>query len=208
MEELIRQIAAGIALYFQENENQVDLNSRRNLTSFILRALQSTRGLFEERFGGPIRFRCARRNAGNLEQCEMDGIDVLEYLIDFSFSRFSIPQAIGDQNAQNIQNISYQMVFAAESELGTRKEVCRDLLKLLDVRSFVRCLLFRHRVRNTEADQLKSSILDVLRNHALIEETMHGWLFVGLDVQGGNVFCHFYTLGDNLDDLVIIEAQA
>ena len=207
MEELIRQIAAAIAAYFHEHENQINPN-RRDLSSHILWALQSTRDLIHNHFDAPIKFRCSKAKVRNLAQCEQDNLGVLEYLVDFSFSKFSIPQAIGVPNAQDIQPIAYQLVFAAESELGTPNEVCRDLLKLLDVRSFVRCLLFKHRVQQASADQLKKRMLDVLSNHALIADTMSGWLFIALDVQDGNVVCYFYTLGNNLDDLVTIEIEA
>ena len=128
--------------------------------------------------------------------------------MDFSFSKYSIPQAIGDPNTQDMQPIAFQLVFAAESELGTPNEVCRDLLKLLDVRSSIRCLLFKQRVRQPNADQLKARMLNVLRNHALIADSMTGWLFIGLSVQDGNVVCCFYTLGDNLNDLIPIEIDA
>ena len=107
-----------------------------------------------------------------------------------------------------MQPIAYQLVFTAESELGTPKEVCRDLLKLLDVRSSIRCLLFKHRVQQPDADQLKARMLNVLRNHALIADSMSGWLLTALDVQDGKVVCSFYTLGNNLDDLVTIEIEA
>jgi len=208
MEELIRQIAAAIATYFSAYEKIID-PKKRIPTSIILGALQSTRDLIHHHFGGPIRFRCAKSKAGNLNQCEQEGFGVLEYLVDFSFSKFSIPQAIGDPNApQDIQPIAYQLVFAAESELGTPNEVCRDLLKLLDVRSSIRCLLFERRIQQPDADQLKTRMLNVLRNHALIEDTMSGWLFIALDVQDGKVVCYFYTLGNNLDDLVTIEIEA
>ncbi len=207
MEELIRQIAAAIAAYFYEDETQVDTN-RRIPSSLIFSALQSTRDLIQDHFGGPIRFRCTRAKAGNLNQCELEGIGVLEYLVDFSFSRFSIPQAIGDPHAEEIQDGAYQLVFAAESELGTPNEVCRDLLKLVDVRSSIRCLLFKRRVRQSSANQLKNRMLNVLHNHAFFDDTRHGWLFIALKVEGGNVICSFYTLGDGFNDFVPIALNA
>jgi len=44
-------------------------------------------------------------------------------------------------------NERYEILLAVESELGDDTEVARDLLKLLDVKSRVRCLVFRKRPR-------------------------------------------------------------
>jgi len=207
MEQLIRQIAEAIAAAFQQDDTDIDPN-RRIRSSVIFKALRSTRNLVEESFEGPIRCRYTGYNVGDNDLCTQEGFKVLEYLVDFSFSRFSIPQAIGDPNAENIQDGGYQLVFAAESELGTPNEVCRDLLKLLDVRSSIRCLLFKRRVNQPSADRLKIRMLNVLRNHALSDDTMHGWLFIALDAQDDNVSCFFYTLDNELNDLVPIELEA
>ena len=203
MEQLIRQIAAAIAVAFQQEGNVAP--NKRIPSSVIFRALQSTRNLIENYFGGPIRCRYPGYSVGDNDFCAQEESGVLEYLVDFSFSKFSIPQAIGDSHAEGIQNGGYQLVFAAESELGTPSEVCRDLLKLLDVRSTVRCLLFQHRARPFYENKLKNKILNVLHNHAFFEDTRNGWLFIALSEQGGNVICCFYTLGDGFNDLVPID---
>ena len=128
--------------------------------------------------------------------------------MDFSFSRFSIPQAIGDHRAEQIQNGKFELVFAAESELGTPDEVCRDLLKLLDVRSSIRCLLFHCRVRQSSVENLKNRLLSVLNNHAFFDDSKNGWLFIALHIQDAKVRCSLYTLGDDFNSFALIQAQA
>jgi hypothetical protein len=105
---------------------------------------------------------------------------VLEYLWDFSLSRYAIPQAIGDPNATPIANGKYELLFVAESELGTANEICRDLLKLLEARTSVRCLIYRQPKRARERTQLETRMVQVMHRHAHFLPNPGTWLFVGL----------------------------
>jgi len=91
---------------------------------------------------------------------------VLEYLLDYSISNFSIPQAI-DQKKKNERRLSgdqnYHLLLTVESEFGNNDEVARDFLKLLDVRSAFRCLIYAHRPRSQGA--LSSQLEWVIAHH-------------------------------------------
>jgi hypothetical protein len=206
MEALKRDLSELIVNAFP-NDSDLDPNIRIP-SSIIFKALQSTRNRIEAYFGGPIRCRYSGYEYVDQDFCSLEGIGVLEYLVDFSFSKFSIPQAIGDTTEDGIQGDGYRLVFAAESELGTASEVCRDLLKLLDIRSEVRCLIFRRRARKKNSTELYERIKRALHNHAHFDETIQGWMFIELDIQEGNVACSFYTLGNDGNNLVPIEKQA
>jgi len=207
--QLIRQIAVRIETAFQEDDTVIS-SDRRIPSSVIFRALRSIRPLLENHFGDPIKCRYPGYRDEDADFCSQpeEGFRVLEYLVDFSFSRFSIPQAIGDHRAEPIQDGRFKIVFSAESELGTPNEVCRDLLKLLDVRSSIRCLLFSRRVRQASVERLNNRILSVLNNHAFFDETRNGWLFISLYIQDTKVRCCFYTLGDDFNSFALIQPQA
>jgi len=69
--------------------------SERPSTVAVYQALQSIRGLLKTNYGGPV----FSRYSGCPDDCEQKysrgrQFKVLEYLWDFSFSRFAIPQAI------------------------------------------------------------------------------------------------------------------
>jgi hypothetical protein len=206
MENLKRDMTSLINVAFP-NKGDLDSNVRIP-SSIIFKALQSTRNRIEEHFGGPIRCRYSGYEYVDNDFSTLEGIGVLEYLVDFSFSKFSIPQAIEDKEAEEIHNGGYRLVFVAESELGTPSEVCRDMLKLLDVRSDIRCLIFRRRAQKKNSTDLYKRILRVLHNHAHFVDTMNSWMFIELDIQGGNVVCSFYTLSNDGNNIVPIELQA
>ncbi|HEY5746003.1 MAG TPA: hypothetical protein VIU12_08010 [Chryseolinea sp.] len=194
MQPLLRNIAASIDHAFQQDATVV-ATTKRIPSSLIFQALRSIRPLLHDYFGGPIKCRFpGHRVEDNVGCSEPTPFRVLEYLLDFSFSRFSIPQAIGDPRTEHIYEGKFELLFAAESELGTDNEVCRDLLKLLDTRSVIRCLLFRKRRREAHIASLNGRLLHVLQHHAHFNEAQNGWLFVPLEIQHSKVHCTFHTL--------------
>ena len=126
-------------------------------------ALNDTRKLFESHFRCPV---TSRWSVGRKKAVPQKTL-VLEYLVDYGICRFSIPQAIRQkrQGRRDLRpNQSYEILLAAESELGNDNEVARDLLKLLDVRSRIRCLIFMNRPRVKQ--RLYRRIEWVLAHHA------------------------------------------
>jgi hypothetical protein len=200
MKPIIRELAVQIQNAFQSNDTALDA-SKRIPSAVIFAALESIKPLIERDYGKghPVTF----RYAGYEKKCPMQ-FDVLEYLVDFSFSRYMIPEAIAQLPATRIQDGTFELIFIAESELGTMDEVCRDLLKLLDVRSEIRCLLFHRLTQNAAIARLQERLLYVLHHHAHFGDTRHGWLFIGLDVEAGTVRCYPSTLTDDSTGFVPI----
>src|SRR5207253_5634681 len=102
-------------------------------------ALNDSKRIFGSHFGCPV---TARWSVGKRKQ-PTDTL-ILEYLVDYGICRFSIPQAIGQKKRRKASlsaNQKYEILLAAESELGNDTEVVRDLLKLIDVKARLRCLI-------------------------------------------------------------------
>ena len=169
---------------------------RRALTKDIYEILKShapIRTALKAQFGGPIKCRYAGCPA--VVEKGKKPRKVLGYLWDFSFSRFAIPQAI-EQDGQVQLSGKYEILLVVESELGTSHEICRDLLKLLEARAAIRCLIYkqpaeRHRQR------LHDRMIRVLHNHAHFNPDVEQWLFVGLLWSLGRVRAEAYTLAAN-----------
>ncbi len=166
----------------------------------IFRALKSIRIIVGNDDGSQSPIKC--RHAGYKKEDQVSNpkpeFKVIEYLLDFSLSRFSIPDAIDDTRANSILDGKFELLFStAESELGNDLEVCRDLLKLLDTRSKIRCLLYKKRPNPQKVDNLNRRILNVLNHHAHFEDTRDGWLFVALEKADGHVTASAFTLADN-----------
>jgi hypothetical protein len=178
----------------------------RLATNEICEALASVEPVLERRFGGPVYRRyegCA--NKGDAASLRRDGtpFKVLEYLWDFSISRFSVPQAIEDPNAPPLNRGHFELLFAAESELGTATEVCRDLLKLVLGRATIRCLLYQLPIRPNYRASLDNRIVRVLHNYAHFADDPGLWLFVGLQWRPHEeTRCVVTTLNDTNDSLV------
>jgi hypothetical protein len=197
MHPLLPNIAASINASFKDDATTHG-DDKRIPSWLIFQALRSIRELLDTHFGGPIKCRFSGyRDEDNVGCTEPTTFRVLEYLVDFTFSRYSIPQAIGDPRAEPIQDKKFELLFAAESELGTDNEICRDLLKLLDTRSTIRCLLFRKRRRPSHISQLSKRLIQVLHLHAGSNECKDGLLFVGLEILEGKVHCTFWTLSED-----------
>ena len=104
---------------------------------------------------------------GEMEVCEANKWTMLEYLVDFSFSVLPIPLAIGQRQRAGIpDSVKYEMLLAAESEMGSENEVARDFLKLLDVRARVKILVYRAREKNAWISRMENKLVTVLRGHA------------------------------------------
>jgi len=67
---------------------------KRPSTKEIYGALKAARPLLTKRFGGPVKCRYAGCPPVTKKGCGGKPLKVLEYLWDFSFSRFDIPGAI------------------------------------------------------------------------------------------------------------------
>lgn len=177
----------------------------RPSTKAILEALTKARPVIENWCGGPVVRRYSGCPEGSAKSYRKSGREfrVLEYLWDFSLSRYAIPQAIEDPRAKALDNGKFELLLVGESELGTSNEICRDLLKLLEARTSLRCLVYRRPRRQRDRDALEARMVRVLHNHAHFAESPGLWLFVGL-TWGGQLplDCHMSTLSKELDGLV------
>ena len=180
--------------------------SGRPATKAIFAVLKkSVRPLVARHFGGPVLCRysgCPEGPAQSYSHTPEKVFKVLEYLWDFSLSRYAIPQALGDPNATPIANGKYELLLVAESELGTANEICRDLLKLLEARASVRCLLYKQPKRATERAQLETRMVQVMHRHAQFLPNSGTWLFVGLTWAPPKLACDVRTLNADNDALV------
>jgi hypothetical protein len=141
----IEVVAATIRNELRCRASTIRASSGRFPKRQLFLALNKARRVFELEVGGPV---TSRWSVGNREKLRKTL--VLEYLLDYGICRFSIPQAIRQQKAgfrELEPNEKYEILLAVESELGDDSEVVRDLLKLLDVKTRLRCLVFRKRPR-------------------------------------------------------------
>ena len=129
----------------------------RPSTKAILEALTKARPVIENWCGGPVVRRYSGCPEGSAKSYRKSGREfrVLEYLWDFSLSRYAIPQAIEDPRAKALDNGKFELLLVGESELGTSNEICRDLLKLLEARTSLRCLVYRRPRRQRDRDALE-----------------------------------------------------
>ena len=178
--------------------------SGRPVTKALCEALKKARPVIERRFGTPVLCRYSGCPDGpKRSYSKSDRVfKVLEYLWDFSFSRYAIPQAIEDPEAKSIEQGKFELLLVAESELGTKNEICRDLLKLLEARTSIRCLIYKQPKRLMERQDFESRMVRVLHNHAHFPESPAIWLFVGLTWADQTIDCDLYTLNEQLDALV------
>ena len=62
-----------------------------------------------------------------------------EFMLDFSITMGAIPVVIGQVTEPRLpSDEKYEILLGVESEMGSRNEVLRDLLKLLDVKARVK----------------------------------------------------------------------
>lgn len=98
---------------------------------------------------------------------------IIEYLVDYSISTFSIPQTIKQlKEAQKKLRASdsFELLLTVESELGNDDEVARDFLKLLDVKSKMRLLVFKIRTAEKQSE-LNQRLEWVISHHAKYDDT-------------------------------------
>lgn len=184
----------GAALRSRILEMDPPKRGRRPNTKKICEALESSKKVIDQRFGGPVMHRY-RGRAPNLQPSYSSKPQKsLEYLWDFSFSRFAIPQAIEKSGTAKITNNKYELLLVAESELGTADEVCRDLLKLLEARCRVRCLIYKRPQRSSSVRALHERMIRVMHNHAHFQPRREVWLLVGLAWAQGPLTCELHTL--------------
>ena len=183
---------------------------RRPSTKMICAQLTShLRPVLEGQFGGPVYRRysgCPEEPARSYSKTPGKVFRVLEYLWDFSLSRYAIPQAIGDPRAEPMAQGQFELLLVGESELGTQTEICRDLLKLLEARTRVRCLVHREPARPRDQRRLEARIIQTMQNHVHSAESGDAWLFAGIGWNERKVSCSIRTLSRERDRLVPIEA--
>jgi hypothetical protein len=176
--------------------------SERPLTKEIYRALQqATRGILVKRFGGPLSCRYSGCASDTWKRYSQKPRKVLEYLWDFSFSRFAIPQAIEQIGTLPLSG-KFELLFVVESELGTADEICRDLLKLLEARTAVRCLVYKQPKQLPRRQHLQNRMIRVMHNHAHFKPRSEEWLFVGLTWAQRHIDCDIYALNNSGTKLV------
>jgi len=180
------------------------LGPRRPSKMALYGALKEARPIIEKRFGAPVFCRYSgspERPAKTYSKKDDRPFKVLEYLWDFSLSRYAIPQAIDDPAATPMVRGKFELLFVAESELGTSNEICRDLLKLLEARTSVRCLIYRQPKRTRERQRFEARMVRVMHNHAYFRRGPGAWLFLGLSWGHQQIQCDIKTLGKQLDAL-------
>ncbi len=178
--------------------------SGRPSTVAVYGALKKARSVIEKRFGGPVYCRYSGCPEGPAKKYSDGGhvFKVLEYLWDFSFSRYAIPQAIEARNATPMGNgKKFELILVAESEMGTKDEICRDLLKLLEARTTIRCLVYRQPKRFGERHEFEARMIRVLHNHVHFRRSPGIWLFVALTWAHQKIECDLYTLDGELNAL-------
>lgn len=183
--------------------------TRRPSTKGIYGALnKNVRPVIKRHFGGPVRCRysgCPEGPTESYSKAPSKVFKVMEYLWDFSLSRYAIPQAIHDPQATPIKGGKFELLFVAESELGTSNEICRDLLKLLEARAPVRCLIYRQPRRPSDRQQLEARMVRVLCGHAHFLPSPGVWLFVGLTWGDRKIGCDVSTFSREENALVRME---
>ena len=166
---------------------------RKSLTKAIYETLKShkaIRAALQQEFEGPIK--CRYAGCPPVVKSGKKPRKVLGYLWDFSFTRFEIPQAIEQDGTVSGPN-RYEILLVVESELGTSHEICRDLLKLLEARAAIRCLIYKQPTEQ-HRQRLHSRFIRVLHNHAHFNPRCEQWLFVGLSWVPGHIQGDAYTL--------------
>ena len=140
----------------------------------VFLALAACKCVLTERFSCPVR---SRWSVGILST--PSDTDVIEYMVDYSISRLSIPQAIR-QSKEKLPELvgdqKYGMLLAVESELGNDVEVARDFLKLLDFKAPIKWLIFRKRRNHEELYVRLSWVL----SHHLTYDANDSILLIGL----------------------------
>ena len=103
-----------------------------------------------------------------------------EWLVDFSLSNFSLPQARGDRRASPMPEGSYfELLMIAESEMGSKNQVLEDFVKLACITSPFKMMVYKAQKRNKDATILKEGFERIVRVARKEHDTAE-WLFVGI----------------------------
>ncbi len=200
--------ALGALMRLALNKLETPVERRRPSTKAIyetISKLKEARQLLERRFGAPVK--CRYPGCPPVSREGRKPRKVLGYLWDFSFSRFSIPEAI-EQDGNVGQGRKYELLFVAESELGTEDEIARDLLKLLDARAAIRCLIYKEPRRAAARERQQQHLLRVLRNHRHYAPATDEWLFIGVSWGRESLSVEAYTLAVDGASLVRLPQTA
>jgi len=182
------------------------IGSARPVAKDLFQALKKARPVIEKRFGPPVLCRysgCPDSPKSTYSKGE-HVFKVLEYLWDFSLSRHAIPQAIENSDAIHMGPGKFELLLVAESELGSKDEICRDLLKLLEAHTSIRCLVYKQPRRARDRRAFEARMIRVLHNHAYFLQCPGIWLFVGLMWADQTIECDLYTLNEKLDGLAAL----
>lgn len=208
MKALLRRIAAKI----RPAIGNIPKSAGRRPTKEIWKALAHARGVLANHFGGKVWLRHSgySRNPGFSEDHAESSSGtkkrkVIEFLWDFSFSRYLIPEAIEQNDYNRIVGGKFMLLFVAESELGTPTEICRDLLKLLEARAPIKCLIYPKPKRPNQHEALRQRFVRVMSVHELFVPPQVGWLFIALDCDSDPVSCEFFTMSDDLNSIVALQ---
>lgn len=103
-----------------------------------------------------------------------------ESLVDFSLSNYSLPQAAGDPDAPPMpEGETFELLMIAESEMGTKKQVFEDFLKLPCVDSTFKVMVYKAPKQKKSGKELIAGFERIIKisrkNHDRAE-----WLFIGL----------------------------
>ena len=176
-EDLLARVAQQLQRGLIKRRAEINACDGRFPKRQLFLALNGCKRLLSETFGSPVtsRWSVAKRKTPS-------DILILEYLVDYGISRYSIPQAIRQPkrgSAELNSEQKYEILLAAESELGNDVEVARDFLKLLDVKSQLKCLIFRKRATHAKTKRLHDRLNWVLSHHKCFN-SKDAILFVGL----------------------------
>ena|SRR5437016_762185 len=162
-EDLLARVAQQLQRGLIKRRAEINACDGRFPKRQLFLALNGCKPLLSETFGSPVtsRWSVAKRKTPS------DTL-ILEYLVDYGICRYSIPQAIRQPKrgpAELNSEQKYEILLAAESELGNDVEVARDFLKLLDVKSQLKCLIFRKRPTHAKTKCLHDRLNWVLSHH-------------------------------------------
>lgn len=177
MNDTLKQLATRLSAELYKRRLKIMGVSGRFPKRQLFLALNECKPILEQKFGEPV---TSRWSVGKKKKPRETKI--LEYLVDYGICRYSIPQAIRQHKSDKPElqdGQFYEILLSVESELGDDDEVLRDFLKLLDIKSRIKCLVFYKRPNELKAKALYERINWVISHHNAYNPE-EGFLFVGL----------------------------
>jgi hypothetical protein len=117
-----------------------------------------------------------------------------EYIADFCWTTYPADRCFEQADLRGCSDTPYEIILAAESEQGiygnlprTYRAVLYDFVKLLDVKSRVKIMVYRVPHNNVETgfERLRDAFTEILRRHRWFSRD-ESWLFIGHPwAQGG-----------------------